>query len=344
MRTRGAADLGLLLARYLEEFPLRRRSVSSLEKARFELQRLVVHLRSVGVFDVHAVTEDHLIAYGRQLSERRTRQGAPLAPATRASTLSTIRRFFALLAERGYVARDPAREIPLPRATRLPCGILSTAQARRLVRDRCPRAALGQRDRAILEVFYGTGIRLGEALRADVADLDLTKAILLVRNGKGMKDRVVPVPGRAAHALAVYLDESRPELVRMADRALFLSRSGARLSIPGMQALVKRHGRAIGVDVSPHALRHTCATHLLRGGADIRYIQQLLGHRSLTTTALYTRVTVDDLRLVLARAHPRYGPRPLGGKIQRARASPRHAPNHFSRANAPRGRYRRDSH
>jgi len=126
-----------------------------------------------------------------------------------------------------------------------------------------------------------------------------------VRSGKGKKDRVVPVEGRAALALNTYLAEARPELVKRVDQALFLSRDGGRLSMVGLRAMVQRHGQVIGVHVSPHVLRHTCATHLLRGGASIRHVQELLGHRSLATTALYTRVAIEDLRRVLARAHPR---------------------------------------
>ena len=201
--------------------------------------------------------------------------------------------------------RDPAQAIPLPKIRRLPRGILTEGQARRLVAAPFPGSRIGKRDRAILETLYGTGIRLGEAARADVTDLDLRERVLLVRSGKGKKDRIVPVPGRAAAALDTYLTEARPELVKRLDGALFISRHGGRLSLVGLRAIVRRHGGAIGVDVSPHALRHTCATHLLRGGADIRHVQELLGHRCLATTALYTRVAIKDLREVLARAHPR---------------------------------------
>ena len=161
------------------------------------------------------------------------------------------------------------------------------------------------RDRAILETLYGTGIRVGEAARADVSDLDVREGVLLVRSRKGRKDRIVPVQGRAAVALGTYLAEACPELLKRPDAALFVSRHGARLSIVGRRAAVRRHGEAIGLRISPHTLRHTCATHLLRGRADIRHVQELLGHRSLTTTALYARVVVDDLREVLERTHPR---------------------------------------
>ena len=305
MRTHGGGDLGRLLTLYVEELRVRRFSASSIEKARFELPRLIHHLSENGVRDARAVSEEHLVAYARHLEGHRTRRGTPLAAASRASAISTTRRFFAFLASRGRILRDPAQAIPLPKVRRLPRGVLTESQARRLVAAPFPGSRIGERDRAILELLYGSGIRLGEAARADVTDLDLRERLLLVRSGKGKKDRVVPVPGRAAAALDTYLAAARPELVKRLDAALFLSRQGTRLSLVGLRAIVKRHGRAVGVNVSPHTLRHTCATHLLRGGADIRHVQELLGHRSLATTALYTRVAVEDLRQVLARAHPR---------------------------------------
>lgn len=305
MRTRGGADLEPLLKPYVEELCVRRYSTSALEKARFELPRLVRYLRERGVREARRVTEAHLAAYARHLEHRKTRRGEPLSTASRASALSTIRAFFAFLGRGGHLLRDPAAPIPLPRCARLPRRVLTEPQARRLVAAPSSGSRIGTRDRAILETLYGTGIRVGEAARADVSDLDVREGVLLVRSGKGRKDRVVPVQGRAALALATYLAEARPELLKRPDGALFISRHGGRLSLVGLRAVVRRHGEAIGLRVSPHALRHTCATHLLHGGADIRHVQELLGHRSLTTTALYARVVVDDLREVLGRTHPR---------------------------------------
>ena len=306
MPTRAAADFAKLLDRFLEQRRVRRYSASSLSKARYELPRFFAHLREQGIRDVRAVSEEHLTAYARHLATCTTRRGVPLSPWSRSSSLSTVRCFFAFLAGDGVILRNPAEAIPLPRARRLPRGILRESQARRLMAAPFPASALGQRDRAILELLYGTGIRLGECVRADVSDLDLTAKTLLVRNGKGRKDRVVPVAGRAAAALDSYLAEARHQLATdLTDSALFLSRFGRRLADIGLRAVVAKHGRAVGVKLTPHALRHICATHLLRGGAGIRHVQELLGHRSLTTTALYTRVELSDLRAVLARAHPR---------------------------------------
>jgi len=300
--TRAAADA--LLHRFLEELRARRYSASSIDKAR-ALPRLFVHLREEGVRDLRAVNEAHLARYARRLEQHRTKKGEPLAAATRASMLSTVRRFFAFLLSRGLILGNPALSLKLPKAKHLPRGVLSEAQARRLMAAPFPWTLVGRRDRAILEIVYGSGLRIGEVVRADLSDLDLRERVLLVRNGKGKKDRFVPVTGRAAAALELYLRDSRPALAKNADPALFLATHGGRLQGPGLRAQVERHGRAIGATLTPHALRYTCATHLLKGGASIRHVQELLGHKRLTTTALYTRVVVEDLRQVIARAHPR---------------------------------------
>lgn len=309
MPTREGAEV--LLRHFLEDLRVRRYSAATLTKAGYELPRFFLHLREKGIADLRAVTEGHLAAYARHLAMSTTRRGTVLSPWSRSSTLNTVRRFFAFLARSGTILRNPALAIPLPKARRLARGILTESQARRLMAAPFAGSAIGLRERAILELLYGTGIRLGECVRADVGDLSLFTSTLLVRNGKGRKDRLVPVAGRAAAALDTYLTNARSRLTKtVAEPALFLSRYGRRLSDVGLRAIVVRNGRAIGVQLTPHALRHTCATHLLRGGADIRHVQQLLGHRSLTTTALYTRVDVSDLRHVIARTHPREKSRP----------------------------------
>ena len=150
-----------------------------------------------------------------------------------------------------------------------------------------PDSLVGLRDRAILETLYG---------------------ILLVRDGKGRKDRVVPVAGRAVLAVDVYLREARPDLVKNPrEAALFITRFGTRVGKSMLDVIVRKHGQTARIprEVSPHVLRHSCATHLLKGGADVRHIEELLGHKSLQSTQLYTRVGVEDLREVLARSHPR---------------------------------------
>ncbi len=299
MRTHEAAEL---VGRYLEELRTRRFSPHTIDKARRELPRLFERL---DVYDVRAVAEEHLAAYARSLERHRTKKGEPLSPATRAITLSVVRRFFAFLAGEGVILINPAARLPLPKTSRLPRHVLTEQQAQSLMDAPPSSTAIGLRDRAILETLYGTAVRIGEAVRADVSDLDIHEGTLLVRNGKGRKDRLVPVPTRAAEALDRYLTEARRELAKGSGPALFLSRDGARLQAPGMRLMIRKHARAIDLHVSPHTLRRTCATHLLKGGADLRHVQALLGHRSIETTTVYTSVVLTDLRAVIERTHPR---------------------------------------
>jgi len=200
----------------------------------------------------------------------------------------------------------------------LPQRVLSESQAAALMTAPHRGSAIGIRDAALLELFYGTAIRLSECARLDTSDLDLRERLLLVRNGKGKKDRIVPVPGRAAAALGAYLGEVRADFVHDPhETALFLTRHGDRLGKVSIDLIVRRYAEGLETKASPHSLRHTCATHLLRGGADVRHVQELLGHRFLDSTAIYTRVAIKDLREVLARAHPRDKRRRVRRKRQR---------------------------
>lgn len=249
-----------------------------------------------------------LVTFARRLVEAPSARGRPLSLASRAVYVAALKGFFAFLERRGLILRNPALVLDLPRVRRLPRAVLSERLAAALMDAPDATTILGQRDHAILELLYGTGIRAGECERLDLTDLDLEAGTLLVRDGKGKKDRVVPLTIRAASALALHLRESRPDLVRRASPpALFLARGGRRLQLQSIEKLVRVHARAPRIEqrVTPHALRHACATHLLRGGADVRHVQALLGHSSLSTTARYTRVEISDLRAVLERAHPR---------------------------------------
>jgi integrase/recombinase XerD len=160
------------------------------------------------------------------------------------------------------------------------------------------------RDRAILELMYSTGTRVSEVVQLDLDEVN-DSGLLRVR-GKGSKERIVAVGTFAARSLDAYLVRSRPSLVGpKAERALFLNRRGGRLSRQSIWEIIQRSGETCGVEVSPHSLRHSFATHLIEGGADVRVVQELLGHASVATTQIYTLVTIDTLREVYASAHPR---------------------------------------
>jgi integrase/recombinase XerD len=310
VRTRAAAErsFAALLAAYLESLAGCSRSLR--DRARLVLPRFFDHLREQHVRVVRAVTEAHLLAFAQELAETPKKRGPEqlLARSTQALYLAAVVRFFAFLERRGFLLRNPAREVPLPKQERLPRRVLSQSEARRLMNAPSRWGTIGRRDRAILEVLYGCGLRRGECLRLDLGDVDLGQGLAFVRDGKGKKDRLVPLGRRATSALSLYLRESRPQLVSVGvEQALLLSKYGRRLSAPRLDAILKEHAHAAGIKgaVFPHALRHSYATHLLRGGASVRHVQELLGHDSLRATALYTRVDVQDLRRVLARCHPR---------------------------------------
>ncbi len=300
-------DASAHLTDYLEQLRARRLSRSLQANASRVLPRLFGQLGEQGVQRLVQVDQAHLTRFARHLAAPNG-QGRTLSLASQACYLDTVRGFFAFLEERGTLLRDPATALPRPRVQRLPRSVLGVAQARRLMMSPFPGTVLGLRDRGVLELLYGTGMRGGECERLELGDLDLASQTVLIRNGKGKKDRIVPLTGCASQALDLYLRESRSHLQRWgADPALMLNRFGKRLSLQSIEKLVRKHAAAVGIvpRVTPHTLRHACATHLLRGGADVRHVQALLGHASLRTTALYTRVEITDLRQVLARAHPR---------------------------------------
>ena len=223
--------------------------------------------------------------------------------------VNVVRRFFAHLTKRGVILQDVSRVMPTRQVKILPRYVISEREAHKLMGAPNPCTWVGRRDRAILETMYGSAVRLAECVRLDVADVDLKGGTLLVRNGKGKKDRVVPVTKRAVLAIVDYLAEGRPGLLRdPKEPALFLAAQagcGRRIARATIALLVKAYARGVGVKLSPHGLRHACATHLLKGGADVRHVQQVLGHRNIDSTAIYTAVAMKDLREVLERTHPR---------------------------------------
>jgi integrase/recombinase XerD len=233
----------------------------------------------------------------------------PLSATSAARTVVAVRGFHRFAVADGLTDRDPAGAVKPPTpAKRLPKALpLSDVEAI-LEAAGAPGTSLALRDRALLEVLYGTGARISEAVGLDVDDIDETDGTVLLR-GKGGKERLVPIGSYARDAVAAYLVRARPELASTgrSGAALFLNAQGGRLSRQSAWAVLVKAADRAGVtrDVSPHTLRHSFATHLLDGGADVRVVQELLGHASVTTTQVYTLVTVDNLREVFATAHPR---------------------------------------
>ncbi|MBM3450491.1 MAG: site-specific tyrosine recombinase XerD [Armatimonadetes bacterium] len=252
------------------------------------------------------VTRAHVTLYLFALRRR----GA--APATSARRLAAIKSFCKFLVREGVVAADPTEDVSTPKQrTRLP-RVLTPEEALRILGAPPDVTPHGIRDRAILELLYATGLRVSELVGLDVADVDLSMEIARAR-GKGSKERVVPMGSHAVRALLRYLREARPVIARGgAAESLFLheprGRRGARrMSRQEIWSVLRRHARAAGIDrpVSPHMLRHSFATHLLEGGADLRAVQEMLGHASIATTQIYTHVARDRIQQVYDSAHPR---------------------------------------
>ena len=248
-----------------------------------------------------AVTHRILRRYAAALSERR------FAPASVARKLAALRSFFGMLREHGEIEANPADLLAAPKlGSELP-GVLAPEQISRLL-DRIPASTpLELRDRALFEIAYACGLRAEELVRLDVASIDFDAEQLRVE-GKGAKTRMVPAGEPALAAIARYLERARSALSRGVDEpALFLSKSGRRLSTSDVRrrlSVWSRHAAMQGA-VHPHVLRHSFATHLLEGGADLRTIQELLGHASVSTTQTYTRVESARLKVAYSRAHPR---------------------------------------
>ncbi len=234
--------------------------------------------------------------------------GQTWRPATRARKMSSLRSFFAFLAQNGYTIGDPTAKLASPRGERRLPRALSVAEVERML-SLPPATPLGLRDRAVLEVLYGAGLRASEALSLCLPDVDLE--VGFVRTvGKGDKERVVPLGRMAIAAVEAYKSRGRPQLGRpgsLKPPFLFLSVRGRRLSRMSLHTIVKYYARKAGLgdEVSAHTLRHSFATHLLEGGADLRAVQEMLGHADLSTTQIYTHLSREHLRRVYRDAHPR---------------------------------------
>lgn len=233
------------------------------------------------------------------------------ARTTIARRLSSIRSFFLFLEKRGYIEQNPAPEIGSPRLDRYIPAYLPVDDMFRLLERPDERKPSGLRDKAILEVLYSCGIRASELEALNIGDVDVGQRLVRIQ-GKGRKERIVPIGREALKAVRNYLNATGSQRTKRGavldeDGPLFLNFKGGRLSVRSMERIVKRYVKEMGQssEISPHSLRHSFATHLLDGGADLRAVQELLGHSSLSTTQKYTHVSLDRLMEVYDQAHPR---------------------------------------
>jgi integrase/recombinase XerD len=254
------------------------------------------------------VTRPVMIRYQRHLYHYRTKKGDPLSFKSQQAKLSPIRNFFKYLSKNNLVLYNPAADLEMPRIEkRLPRCVLSAPEAEAVINVPDVTTPVGVRDRAILETFYSTGMRRMELVFLRLYDLDIERGTVMVRQGKGRKDRMIPIGDRALAWIAKYLADVRPGLVMEPDDGtLFLSSRGGAFSGAWMSSMVRERVEAAGIGKkgSCHLFRHAMATLMLENGADIRFIQAMLGHADLTSTQIYTQVSIKKLKEIHTATHP----------------------------------------
>lgn len=272
-------------------------SANTLDAYRRDLNRYLHHLSAQGVERVEAVEHQHIAHLLHSLSD------AGLTPSTMARNLTSIKRFHQYLLVQGAASHNPAERLDPPKLERRLPDVLAVEQIAALLAAPDPDEPLGQRDRAILAVLYATGIRVSELTALQQAALLLARGLVRIR---GRRARIVPIAAKDIRTLKRYLRQSRPHLARPdSTDHVFLNAQGGALSRMSVWKIIKTAGTHIGKEISPHTLRHSFATHLLEGGANLRAVQELLGHADISTTQIYTHLDLSYLKEVHKTYHPR---------------------------------------
>ncbi|MEU8414127.1 site-specific tyrosine recombinase XerD [Amycolatopsis japonica] len=297
-----------MVAAYLDHLVVERGTArNTLDSYSRDLRRYTAYLGDADVERFADVTSAHITSFGAALREG-DEEHRPLAASSAARALVAVRGLHKFAHADGITENDPAREVRPPAAAKRLPKALPVGDVLKLLETPPPEGERPLRDRALLELLYSTGARISEAVGLDVDDIDDTERTVLL-DGKGGKQRIVPIGRPALEAVHAYLVRARPALAThgRGTPAMFLNARGSRLSRQSAWQVLKDTAESAGITagVSPHTLRHSFATHLLEGGADVRVVQELLGHASVTTTQVYTLVTVNTLREVYATAHPR---------------------------------------
>jgi len=258
--------------------------------------------------DPQEVTRPMLERYQRYLFNHRSADGNPLSLRSQFIYLSTVRAFFRFLARKNHILNNPASDLDMPRlGKQIPRNILTISEAEQILNTPNIKTPVGLRDRAILETLYSTGIRRFELIKLTVFDLEINHGTLMVREGKCRRDRVIPIGERALAWIRKYLEDVRPRFVMEPDEGtLFLKPRGVKLTPSTLSHVVAKYVIKSGVRKtgSCHMFRHTMATLMLENGADIRFIQQMLGHARPETTSIYTHVSIEKLKEVHRETHP----------------------------------------
>lgn len=306
---RGKGELWNLKDRYLCWMIATNFGDWTIKGAHSELIRFIACLEARGVERIADATADVLEGYA--LAIRKPKNGLP-APLLYVHTrLIIVKQFFKWVVGQGLILSDPAEELELPKLPqRLPHTVLTQKEARRILAAPDLRSPVGYRDRALLELLYGTGIRSRELMRLKIADVDFKNLTIFIRQGKCHKDRITPIPKVAADFVAEYVEKVRPRFAKNIkggdDGTLFLNWTGFKIDINRLLEIIRKNAKAAGVvkRVTALTFRHSLATALLENGLGIRYIQQVLGHSQVSSTEIYSKVTLTGLRRAYAKSFP----------------------------------------
>jgi integrase/recombinase XerD len=303
-----ATPLESLLEKHLDHLRVREYSGYTVKNRRVHIGFFLDWCRERGIAEPVEVTRSVLESYQRHVFHYRKKNGEPLGFNGQHDRIMPLRVWFKWMARQHHILHNPASEIELPRlGMRLPKAVLTAAEAEQILQQPDIHDVLGLRDRAIMETLYTTGMRRLELVNLKLWDLDIERATVTIRQGKGKKDRIIPLGDRTALWVRKYLGESRPQLVSEPDdHVVFLSNAGESFSLDYLTEMVRGYVDAanIGKRGACHLFRHTMATLILEGGADIRFIQAMLGHADLKTTQIYTHVAVRQLQEIHRATHP----------------------------------------
>jgi integrase/recombinase XerD len=296
-----------LIPDYLKYMKALGRSYYTIKVAKYEIQALADFMGKEKLYNVEDMTGDMLQSYQKELAFRLTAKGRLLGLGTQSKMLSMIRGFTRYLKQKDFLVHDPGESIQLPKkAKRLPKSILNQSEIKKLMEAPDMQTNRGYRNRIILEILYDTGIRRSELADIKLIDLDLSAGYIRIC-GKGKKERVVPLSERVCGIVQNYILAVRCSFLNGKDPGyLILNRWGQKMDPNGVWAVVKRctHLAHLKKNATTHTLRHSCATHMLKNGAPVRHIQEMLGHESLESTQIYTHVTINDLKAIHAKYHP----------------------------------------
>ncbi len=275
---------------------------------RAAIVRFIVWCDERGIAKPVEITRPMLERYQRTLHQYRKHNGAPLSVIAQLGLLNALVAWFRWMVRQHHLLHNPAADLELPKKPlALPKTILSIAQVETILNQADATTLLGLRNRAVMEVFYSSGIRRMELMHLKCYDLDTERGTLMIRQGKGRKDRFIPIGQRACAWVDKYLLDVRPEIVAgYDDQTLFLDDFGQPMSARFLGDLMRRHVEAAGITTpgACHVFRHAMATHMLENGADIRFIQAMLGHANLETTQIYTQVSMTKLKEIHTATHP----------------------------------------